>query len=96
MTESSPRVVRGSKQYHIVDRPIQTGMLGLGEVRCGAERVTCAFTTTDLQSHGFDLNESSPHVWSEPPDNGWFTLRCGLWTWPDPAIFAGLGVIVGP
>ena len=37
-------------------------MLGLGEVRCGAERVTCAFTTSDLQSHGFDLNESRPRV----------------------------------
>ena len=73
-------------------------MLGLGEVRCGAERVTCAFTTTDLQSHGFDLNERRQRVarvagqWLVQ----WFTLRCGLWTWPDPAIFAGLGVIVGP
>ena len=37
-------------------------MLGLGEARCGAERVTCAFTTTDLQSHGCDLNESRPRV----------------------------------
>jgi hypothetical protein len=61
------------------------------------ERVTFAFTTTDLQSHGFDLNESRPrvvtYVW---PDNGWFSLRCGLRTWPAPDIFAGFGVIVGP
>jgi hypothetical protein len=60
-------------------------MLGLGEVRCGVERVTCAFTTTDLQSHGFDLNESRPRV-ARVAGQWLFTLWCGLWTWPDPAI----------
>ena len=70
-------------------------MIGLGEVRCGAERVTCAFTTTDLQSHGFDLNESRPRVARVA---GQWLVHFAVWI-VDVAgscNFAGLGVIVGP
>ena len=77
-------------------------MLGLGEVRCGAERVTCAFTRENLSSLLLRqviynrmalISMKVGHVLHAWPDNG-CSLCGGIVVVVGSCNFAGLGVIV--